>query len=465
MKPEKLFINNTHKFPHLREQWDDEANIRSGIDINTISSYSDKKVSWICPTGHKYEAVMKNRTRAGYECNKCREEANLFINDVKHKFTHLLQEWDKEDNIRREIDIDTICSYSRTKVSWICPNGHAYQAVICNRTKQDSGCKQCASDSLRVHDKDVVDKVRNSSNNGVNLTKIGDDSEKFIRDLLIDTHMYQEVEKLGEYGGSADIKIQHWDESTNFIQVKTMTEVKDNVGFVINNDKKYEDDMLMVLVDKKREKFAVMFYRDIKHLQMVKLNYTPHGKYKDFLYTDVELFTVKLTELIPLSSTINTMASTHKKEYESLNRLAVFCKDNQLSYKRNESNGDAVDGFINNYTFQAKFRSVNEKKSETYVISCCKSAGYIGKKRIGKPYEIGDFDFLVVELGGTTTEPDKYKGSFFIIPTQALIERGIMKTDTCAGKRCFCICPPDYVKPHWSKPFWDNTEVIKLLKD
>jgi hypothetical protein len=54
--------------------------------------------------------------------------------------------------------------------------------------------------------------------------------------------------------------------------------------------------------------------------------------------------------------------------------------------------------------------------------------------------------------------PDKYLGNFCIIPRQILIDKGNFETDISSGKQSIGISPPDYPKPHWSKPYWNNVQ-------
>ncbi len=175
------------------------------------------------------------------------------------------------------------------------------------------------------------------------------------------------------------------------------------------------------------------------------------------MYTDLGKFKRKLKKLIILSETELSFSDERiQKEYESLQRFELFCIKNNIKYVRNTTNSEPFDGTINNYKFQAKFVLLNHGKSLTYQISSQKKSGTINGKRIRRPYDVGDFNYYIVEVGGIIGEESKYENNFCIIPKSILIEQKILKSDTCKGKYSFGVCSYDYVKPHWSKKYWNN---------
>jgi len=133
--------------------------------------------------------------------------------------------------------------------------------------------------------------------------------------------------------------------------------------------------------------------------------------------------------------------------------LDQVCKQHNLVWKRNPTNGDTIDGWIDEIPIQAKFCSKNFAiKVKTYPITTQKSAGIHYQN-----YHVNDpFSYIIVEVGGTHDEPDKYRGQFCVIPKSTLVEQGVLESETCLGKHCMYICPPDYVREHWSKKYWNN---------
>lgn len=61
----------------------------------------------------------------------------------KNRGNQLLKEWHYEKNKVEGIDIWKICKCSNTKVNWICSRGHAWKALIRNRTAYNTDCPTC----------------------------------------------------------------------------------------------------------------------------------------------------------------------------------------------------------------------------------------------------------------------------------------------------------------------------------
>lgn len=55
-------------YPHLVDEWDYEKNI---IKPEEITPGSLRKVWWICPKGHSYDAQLRSRTILGTKCPVC----------------------------------------------------------------------------------------------------------------------------------------------------------------------------------------------------------------------------------------------------------------------------------------------------------------------------------------------------------------------------------------------------------
>lgn len=383
------------------------------------------------------------------------EYERLFIN----KHPELVKEWDFEKNI--DIDINTIYFSSHKKVYWVCENGHSYEASLNNRTKTMSGtdCSICKYDSKRIYDKKIIDDLRenyNPSEKYLNTIKTGDDSENYITKLLINTNKFKNVNNIGNEGGKSDIIITNTNETINHIQVKTLTSLKKDDSYYITINCTYPENMLIVMLNKERTRFAVDFARNITGKRPNLSFGSKKSKYKDIMFKDVNIFLSKLVKLIPLSCNFNIVNDCIKLEKESLFRFEQFCIDKNLEFKRNKTNGDTVDFFLNGFRGQAKFVSKNDIIRATYQVKSQKSCGSLNGKFISRNYEEKDFDFIVIEIGGTITYPDKYKNNFCIIPINDLLKQKILKTNSCKGKKIFYICPPDYDKKHWSKIFWNK---------
>lgn len=414
--------------------------------------------------------IIKIRTE--YEIEQREKIKNIDINNPKNhnllfvKYPNMIDIIDFEKTQTLGIDIFNLTHRSSVKLYWLCVNDITHQSAHTSpsskfRKERITGCKECANDKMRIHDKELVKNIRNRvpGSEYIESTVIGDDTETYILNLLKSTNKYKNVEKIGNLGGKADIKIEFFDGIITYIQIKTLAKLDEN-QYRLTTKKKYPDDMLIVAVNRERTHFALDFSKNFKNITGITLNYNCEiSKYNNIIYENVEFFLQKLCELVPLSAQINKISETTQIETLMLNRFENFCLKNNIIFHRNDTNGDAIDGNINNFTFQAKYIGKNKTKT-TYDVNARRSCGKLNGKYIYRPYDAGDFEYIVIEIGGTIDNIDIYKGNFCIIPSSELEKRGILKNKEYDGQLTFCICPPDYKKEHWAKKYWNNIENI-----
>ena len=126
--------------PDLAQQWDWNSNGKNTPD-NT-AAHSNKKISWVCDKGHKWDAVVSSRTR-GNGCPYCSGRKKIpGVNDLSTLYPDIAKQWDNERN-KGSIPNDMSPS-SHKKVWWVCSNGHSYSARIDNRTNLNRGCPYCS---------------------------------------------------------------------------------------------------------------------------------------------------------------------------------------------------------------------------------------------------------------------------------------------------------------------------------
>ena len=127
-------------YPELLKEWDYEKN---EINPYTIIKGSHLKFFWKCKSGHSYLSSVGNRIR-GNNCPYCAGQKVLEgYNDLATTNPELLEEWDYE---RNKIKPTEISSGSGLKVWWKCKNGHSWESVIGNRTKNGKrGCPICSN--------------------------------------------------------------------------------------------------------------------------------------------------------------------------------------------------------------------------------------------------------------------------------------------------------------------------------
>ncbi len=387
------------------------------------------------------------------------KKRNLFINC----YPHLIAEWDFQRNT--DIDINKITYASNKKVWWKCLNNikHPYYFTkVYHKTCDSSKCKECYHDSMRIYDKDEKEEhiqkhIEKSKNNlNINTISIGDDIELYITNLLISSKEYNIVDRIGQTGDKTDIIVTLKSGIRKSIQVKTISSTECADVYHMNNDHKLPDNMLVIMSNIHKTRFAVDFSKNIMHSALPFNNTT--SKYKDIMFIDEKDFLKRIIELIPLSIDYSGFISSESvmKEYNSALRLEDWCKVKGYRYRRNITNGTTIDLYINDISIQAKYRTLNVSGQYTYQINITKSAGLFHSKRIKMSCTIDEpFEYLMIEVGGIEKEPTKYNGQFCFIPKSVLIERKVLRTSTHKGRTSICVCPPDYHdETHWSKKYW-----------
>jgi Probable Zinc-ribbon domain len=106
-----------------------------GWDATKYSAGSNYEMSWKCPKGHLYEAVIYNRV-IGFNCPICSNRKYLKgQNDLKTLFPGLAAEaygW----------DASTFMPNSHETKKWRCSKGHVWEDAIVDRA-DGSGCHVC----------------------------------------------------------------------------------------------------------------------------------------------------------------------------------------------------------------------------------------------------------------------------------------------------------------------------------
>ena len=126
-------------YPNLVQEWDFKRNEK---DPSDYTKGSNKKVYWICPQGHNFEAIIERRTSGG-GCPYCSGKRVLSgTNDFATEYPDIAAEWDYPKN---EIDPTKIKGGSNKRVWWKCRKcGNEWQTSVGNRTSQGTGCPLCS---------------------------------------------------------------------------------------------------------------------------------------------------------------------------------------------------------------------------------------------------------------------------------------------------------------------------------
>jgi len=114
-----------------------------GLKPDEVTYGSGKKVWWLCPKGHEYDTVIVSRTSSNTGCPYCSGREATEENNLKHLFPEVAAEWHPTKN--GDLKPEDFKSGSNKKVWWICPKGHDYDSSINSRTgKNPSGCRYCS---------------------------------------------------------------------------------------------------------------------------------------------------------------------------------------------------------------------------------------------------------------------------------------------------------------------------------
>lgn len=138
-KATQVRINKTgtleEKYPYLIKEWDYQIN---ELGPDRYPPGSKKRVGWICNKGHKWKAVIKNRTNGNGNCPTCQSIV------VTHP--ELLNFWDFKKNV--DLEPNQIKAGSSKKVWWFCKNGHSYQQNTYEKLKGHQGCTICRKKNI-----------------------------------------------------------------------------------------------------------------------------------------------------------------------------------------------------------------------------------------------------------------------------------------------------------------------------
>jgi len=177
------------------DEWDHERNI--GVDPATVTYGSHKKVWWKCVVcGHRWPAVVKNRTSNGIGCPECGKIKKI----QSYMQTRASDNPPSEDLIKQihptlneGVDLTKISSGSNQSLIWKClvdENHKPWPARVVDRTA-GQGCPACGlikqvqsfktlAAQKNPLSEDLVKEIHPTLNEGVDLTKISSGSDQFL---------------------------------------------------------------------------------------------------------------------------------------------------------------------------------------------------------------------------------------------------------------------------------------------
>lgn len=107
-----------------------------------VPARSNKTAWWRCKRGHDYQARVANRVALGRGCPYCANRRVGYGNDLASVCPGLAAQWHPTRN--GALTASQVVPGSGRKVWWLCPAGHHYDAAVCKRTREGTGCPYCA---------------------------------------------------------------------------------------------------------------------------------------------------------------------------------------------------------------------------------------------------------------------------------------------------------------------------------
>ncbi len=135
-------LATTH--PEVLKQWDYEKNT---LKPEELTYGSAKKVWWKCPKGHSYQLAVHSKVQHVNSCAVCSGHLTVpGVNDFATWYPDIAKEWHPEKN--GDLLPSQVAKKTNRKVWWICQFGHEWQATVCDRVTDKTGCPKCRSRRL-----------------------------------------------------------------------------------------------------------------------------------------------------------------------------------------------------------------------------------------------------------------------------------------------------------------------------
>ncbi len=346
-----------------------------------------------------------------YSCKPCNHYTNMKTRHERHMKTEM---HNKKINEKNDEKNELIFQYRCDKCNFKSNRKDSYEIHL----------------KSQLHLLDEKDYKKFKSDNGYKSLKTGESTEEYIYNMYLKLDPdIEDVKWIGSTGSIFDIKIKYKNECKyRGIQVKTLSKDPDYrpEAHYISGCKKYPDNCVIICVDSKREKFAILTGKDADK-SSIKIHTNWKNKNKDKLYTDDKEFKHQVKLLSRQSTIIDNdldyLYYTQQIEYNSMLRLEVKCIEFKLQFQKNLINSNVEDCKINNYTIQCKASTY--MNGSGYSFNIVKSIN-----QIKVPYsETDKIDFFIFE-----SIVDNKNTTFYIIPMKKLIKWGYIKTDTQKGR-------------------------------
>lgn len=126
--------------PDVAGQWHPTKN--GSLTPAMVTAGSGKKVWWLGPCGHEWDAPLTSRTIKNSGCPICaNKRVASGINDLATTNSELALEWHPTKN--RDLTTEMVTGGSSKRVWWLAKCGHDWDASISDRVIYSTGCPFC----------------------------------------------------------------------------------------------------------------------------------------------------------------------------------------------------------------------------------------------------------------------------------------------------------------------------------
>lgn len=132
-------------YPDLAQEWHPTKN--NGKTAAHVRAKSSEEGWWLCPSGHAYKNIIRNRTVLGIGCGVCSGHQVDETNNLAAARPRVAAEWDYEKN--GDLRPEQIYYGSTTKVWWKCARGHSWPTTPGWR-ERGTNCPHCRPKTSRM---------------------------------------------------------------------------------------------------------------------------------------------------------------------------------------------------------------------------------------------------------------------------------------------------------------------------
>lgn len=184
------------KCPDLMIEWDHKKNKTINIYPEFVMPNSNKKVYWLCPKKHSYQATPSHRTH-GTGCPYCSGlKAIPGETDLQTTHPDVFKRIHPTKNVK--IDLFSLKAGAVKKIWWLEECGHEYEMKISDRVRIINSCPICRGERILpgFNDfsaiyPDIAKEMHPVKNNGIDIAKLTPKSNKYLWWICPKRHEYR----------------------------------------------------------------------------------------------------------------------------------------------------------------------------------------------------------------------------------------------------------------------------------